>query len=405
MSVLMGLLAASALAQDAEDILAMEDKAGVELSGFADVGFLRPFYAPGSGWDVALARTESFLVGNLNVYLRARLDDRWHSMIETRYTHLPNGVGTLDASSLTLVRQDTRVEDYTDAGRRTLTLGGIEVERAWLEYSGSDAFNLRMGQFLTPYGIWNVDHGSPAIVAILRPYVVGEALIPERQTGFQLHGKAYPGNATAGYHLTVSNGRGPSSATVDLDHNKAVGGRLWVEDGRGIARAGVSGYGGRYTNTAPRLEAVTADSLDIAVDIAEQYDELGVGTDVRVASKGWLLQGELIANQRAYTDAGRPPIDSFDPTATGLAADRVAWGMYTLFGHRLPFGLMPYLLVEYRVDGRAGISNSSITRPGLNYTPIPQVALKLEAAYVRFYADGPFTEDIVFLQSQAAWAF
>jgi hypothetical protein len=67
-----------------------------------------------------------------------------------------------------------------------LQWGGVEIERAWLEYSAHPLFTIRGGQWLTPYGIWIVDHGSPVIIGVRRPFVVGEALIPERQTGVQI---------------------------------------------------------------------------------------------------------------------------------------------------------------------------------------------------------------------------
>lgn len=120
------------------------------------------------------------------------------------FTYLPNGATDLATNVVT----STVVPDYTNLAGQ-FKWGGIELERVYLEWSMTPWLTLRAGQFLTPYGIWNVDHGSPTIIPVTQPHVIVQALFPERQTGLELRGQLpLSANHTIDYHLTLSNGIG-----------------------------------------------------------------------------------------------------------------------------------------------------------------------------------------------------
>jgi len=68
---------------------------------------------------------------------------------------------------------------------------GIALPRVHADISISDELNVRVGKFVTPAGIWNVDHGSPAILTVRQPYQTWFLpIFPESQTGAQVFGKA-----------------------------------------------------------------------------------------------------------------------------------------------------------------------------------------------------------------------
>ena len=180
-------------------------EAPLELFGFADVGYSKPFWSEeslyaGSGLDAR----PYFHVGNLNVYVAKTLATRWRFLSEFRFTFAPNGA---PSASTVNGMVDTSVPDPADVSR-PFRYGSIEIERAQIEYELHSLFAVAAGLWLTPYGIWNIDHGSPTVIAIRRPYIVGEQLFPERQAGIQLRGSWHTGSYRLQYHLTASNGRG-----------------------------------------------------------------------------------------------------------------------------------------------------------------------------------------------------
>lgn len=86
---------------------------------------------------------------------------------------------------------------------------GISIPRIHADLLLSDLFALRIGKWITPSGIWNVDHGSPIILTINQPNQTAfMPIFPESQTGVQAFGRTSVGDNDYSYNAWVSTGRG-----------------------------------------------------------------------------------------------------------------------------------------------------------------------------------------------------
>jgi hypothetical protein len=391
-------------------LTAVEQTTGLALYGFADVGFYKYFLPAGNLLRTRVNEDGAFTVGNLNTYLSGELGNGFRSLIEVRFTYLPNCSRTITNGNLQ--RVGTETADYTGAGRPRNT-GSIFIERAYIEYSASSALNLRVGSWLTPYGLWNEDHGSPTIIPVGRPYMIWLELMPERQTGLLASGSFYASESvTLGYQVGLSNGRGPIADYGDMDENKALTLRLQLHHhGDGALDLGAFGYGGRSTDVE---ESIVTTDTRVLVDeqIREQYDEIAWGFDARYVLGGLHLQSELIVHERAYTARGRPL-----RLGTQYQPDERRFGGYVLGGYRFDWlGLMPYATVDYF----SYLNNDELTRPptrdvitdysiGLNSRPTTNVTLKLEGKIGFFFVDNAkgsaFENPLPAVEAQIAWAF
>jgi len=137
------------------------DEVTFSLYGFADFSYVTQIgkkVITGSPYP-------TFMVGNLNVYFSTEFERRWRSLAEVRFLYAPNGSWLADNQFETnsSPRGDTSFLDGSDLNH-PMRWGGIAIQRIWLEYKFDSYLTLRAGQWLTPYGIWNVDHGSPTII-------------------------------------------------------------------------------------------------------------------------------------------------------------------------------------------------------------------------------------------------
>lgn len=389
-----------------EEALPSPDRPSVDLYGFVDFTYTKNLDRSDVPYD-KFPHFGSFAVGNVNLYAASQLSRNWRSLLEVRFLYLPHGADGAFSANGSVSRADNSVPDYNDV-QRPLRWGGIEIERVFLEYQATEWLAVQMGQWLTPYGIWNIDHGSPTVIPVRRPFVIGESLFPERQTGIEAHGAFLTGASTVGYHLSLSNGKGPVDEYLDLDDNSALGGRLfWRSTALGTFTLGASTFYGKYTDRskayAPK-PGVTPTQLEILDPITVQYDELAFGADARWEYDGFLAQAEAIVNQRNYVDPYRR-IDG-----GGVVADELNIGGYALMGYRTRWlGIMPYTMAEYYNFALNTLLPPAVTTTtGLNIQPQPSVVFKLQYQYTQL-GDTSRREalrgTLHQLDAQAAWAF
>jgi hypothetical protein len=105
----------------------------------------------------------------------------------------------------------------------------VEVERAYLEVTATDAVRLRVGRFLTPVGQWNEIHAAPLTWTAGRPLTTYRAFA-KSTTGAMLAGQLALGPRDAGYAVWAApfgadaEGEGEESAFL-----RAAGGRVAFE--------------------------------------------------------------------------------------------------------------------------------------------------------------------------------
>lgn len=390
-----------------------EQQRKLDLYGFADFTYQRLLIDKDNVWNRTYPSVNSFAVGNFNLYMSSNLGDSWRAFAEVRFLYLPNGATTTDPATGNALRTDTTVLDYAGF-EQPIRWGGIRIERIYIEHEFNGLLKLQAGQFLTPYGIWNVDHGSPTIIGIKKPFVVSDQLFPEQQTGLQLYGSDYFDPVEVGYHLYISNGRGPVQYQ-DFDDDKAFGGRIYGKtDAVGTLTVGASFYRGGYYDRSARYvtkNVGTGVSVDQEYTTTAKYQELSLGADVKWEYKSWLAQGEVIMNEAKYDSDGgaRPRVQVVNPPQ-GFQPDYRRWGAYGLIGYRLPWlPLMPYAIVQHAyAPNTPNVPPATAYQIGVNLRPTAAVVVKLEYTDWRFHAAGAAgfgNYPLRILASQIAWAF
>jgi hypothetical protein len=372
----------SSLGLDANGDGGFDDK--LNIYGFADFSWQYEDFVKGTPYA---PNTNTFALGNLNLYVAKNLTPQWRTLAEVRFMYAPdaspNGDGTTSV---------TTASDVTNFNR-SITWGTISIERAYVEYDATSWLTIRAGHWLTPYGIWNTDHGSPVIIGAYRPYIIGEELIPEHQTGIDLFGAKMVGDYKLGYHATISNGRSQTEIVQATDRRPAFGGRIELEaPWDGTFKLGASGYIGRYTS------AVISTTVP-----NEQYDERGLAADVQWDHGGLHLQAEVLDRHRAWTAGHR--------TVTLVGApepDGSDFGAYVLGGYRFHalWNVMPFAYYEnFRPLDPGELGNINDVNAGLNFRPTSTVVLKLQGAYAVGSSAGLIQSNVFVATTQVAWVF
>jgi hypothetical protein len=404
------LIASLSQGDSAGDANATLEERPLQIYGFADVGFRHTIVDDDSPWLVLLNRHPSFFVGNANVYFDKQLHEKWRALMEVRFTYLNHGARRVTFRNEEIERTMSRESDYTDF-QRDKNIGGVIPEQIWIDYAPVPLVKIRVGQWLSPYGIWNVDHGSPVIIGVNRPFIIGSQLIPEKQVGLLASGGSLiAGPVEWSYALGLSNGRTTVTQFEDLDSNKAITGRLALSiSALGALDVGTTAYAGRHTESS-EVMANGPNGIETSERISLQYDEVTYAFDLKWIWEGLHVQSEWLVFQRRFTEEGR-----IGAAAGGLLPDRLKWGGYGLIGYRLPwFPLMPYFKGEVSPDNTAetlGIPDKvALFTGGLNYRPIPRVVLKAEFTHAYFTEtegdDTGFTKaPLNFFDAQIAWAF
>ncbi|MCC6752245.1 MAG: hypothetical protein IT371_31645 [Deltaproteobacteria bacterium] len=355
------------------------------IYGFFDVSFHKTWLPSDYVYRAFTEEDPMFVFGNLNIYFDFKPIPDWRFLAEVRF--LLNPIGDTFAYESAILgtqfeRAHTRTRDPS-AFNQNIDLGGILIERAQVEWSRIEWFNVTAGLFLTPYGLWNIDHGSPARVAANAPIIYNSlfSAMPERQLGLKLSGRIPVPGVELRYVATVSNGRGPANTLKDTDVDKAFGGRLeFSKSGKGWRlKLGASGYTGLYTDFKEVLQVLPTPELQRKTTV--RYRETAVAGDLSLELGPVTFVSEAMANWRKYEDNLRPSI-LIGPGRGGLAADRAAWGWYGTLIYQLPIQRANLRLFSgvYFVDfnDTVAFDNLFVVSSGVNWRIGGAVSVKVQ---------------------------
>lgn len=317
-------------------------------------------------------------------------------------------------ASLPSVLQSIRQGTY-QASQRSSERRAPSVERAYFDVSFSDQLNLRAGKFITPAGIWNVDHGSPVVLTVRQPIQTTlTPIFPESQTGVMVSGRYFLGDHDLDYAVYGTTGRDGASNDITASFNNSTddlsdlsaGGHLGIRlDYLDGIRLGTSGMMGKvrekYQVVTPVLDAeeiatilTTSTSqseimsglaalspmeLEFSDEYVTNLMEYVGGLDAKVDVAGFTTQGELNYRYRSNRDG------------TGYSSE--TWGMYGLLAYKLPLStnvsLTPYTMAERVVFRNNGgdlgpVKGFNTYIGGLNFGLFTNVRIKTEVDYFQF---------------------
>lgn len=321
-----------------------------EVHGFIDMGLAKAITNAPEGFPTTAA---TFVLGNVNLYFTFHPSDHWSALTEVRFTNDPNG---------------TAFDPANGIGDDKMRWGSTVLERAYIQYDHSRELGLRVGEFLTPFGIWNVDHGSPTVIPIVRPESITQELFPTHQLGVDVYGERtglLPDRWTVGYHAYVSNGRTPGA--VDLTDDKMIGGRLTASTTRPYRMTfGISAMYGTYSEHA---------TPEVA------YTEFGYSADASLDANAWRLRAELTMRDIDYE-----PGKHLQLAAGEFAPSERTLDGYLLAAYRIPATRFePFVYTEaFRVPDDAG-DLQLIGSVGITTFFTPSIQLKLQALHARFF--------------------
>jgi hypothetical protein len=323
------------------------DRQVLRLYGFAEAGLQRMMPRSTSALNLIMPSTEStFVLGNLNIYIDAQPSDSWSALIETRLTNEPNGLlGTCSTVGPCLPQSTFGYETSSPVGWSPIRWGSIIIERAYLQWRYADLLQVRVGRFLNPFGIWNIDHGSPTLISLMVPNFQVNELIPIHLTGIELLGATAFGDWTAGYHAHASNGR--TSGQQDFTDDKMIGARLYLRRTYPLRWGiGLSGLTGRNVDQVRVVESLLPYRVGRQQTVS--YRESTGGLDLSMDAGPLRLRYEFAIRRVDYTPGKR---DTHYDVPNAFNANRLEWNTYLLAAYQLPWlGLEPFIYVEvYRV--------------------------------------------------------
>lgn len=336
------------------EVTSVSERGLLKVYGFTDFGLDKWFMSRNGAGLIRPTDATTFVFGNLNLYFDVTPMERIRTLIEVRLTLAPHGEEIQLGPPLgdSYQRIDTTTFDFASpSSQAQLRMSGLFIERAVSEYAFSELFNLRWGLFLNPFGIWNLDHGSPTLIGLTLPTFIAAQMIPARLLGVHAFGSYIAGGHELAYALHVSNGRSPLD--FDLTEDKAVGARLHYSYDWHFARLvlGSSGYWGTYVdkqkaiNPSAAADASFANDELFTLEHTIDFNEQVLGFDAALDVGPLRVRSEAVFRWIEYNGDKSERISTPDGSVQYLP-NRLEWSAYALAAYRTPIRLEPYVQVE-----------------------------------------------------------
>jgi len=282
--------------------------------------------------------------------------------------------------------------------------GEVELEQFWLQKTFSRALNLRAGHIVVPFGLTNAHHEPLHFFTVYRPE--GESTILPctwHQTGVSLFGRigkwSYNAEFLAGldiFHFYGANWiQNGTHSPYEFEPANKYGGFLRIDnysiDG---LRLGASGYYGKAMHNSVPHDMETGTNKDIKGNVY-----LG-SFDFTFNKYNWVVRGNV--DYGYVSDAGRinainrpgNPSNGITPYETGKGSSFGSHAIATMIeaGYDVfsqieklradnqklyVFGHFEYY-DSYIHSTTRKYYNKRIWAGGINYYPIPQIAVKAE---------------------------
>ncbi len=357
----------------------------------------------------------TFFSSGINLYAKSEMTRTLSALVETRLTYSPNGYASdwpaqINVGATTIQSQGSsnRIDTSTRGPYSQLQYrqDGLLIERAYMEWKPVDWFGARVGRFLTPFGIWNEDHGSPVLIGVDYPQFMNFNIVPIWQLGAEVFGSfELTDDLRLEYALTVANSRGPEDEYKDLTNMKALGARvkLVYNPEPLLFRIGGYAYYNHYRDTQDniQIQLTPALTLDPAYSpsfgsVATQnsaYDETVITGDVEIRVRRLRIIAEFARQTVLY--AMPTQVDSQDKLLKGVPFNMAIYdpshyglGGYVMAAYEIPFHtapldftVMPYAGYDYVAPSTTvPVRNNVQIRGGLNVKPSPYVTLKCEVS-------------------------
>ena len=289
----------------------------MEISGYADTEYI---ITDKSTDD------DGVRVHHLNFHFMKQLDKKWKMFSEIEFEDGP------------------KIGEEDSGGNIENKEGLIFVEIFTIDYAHDQALNMRFGRYLTPGGIWNVDHYPPFVSTQERPQHIRK-IFPQVLDGLQVHGTTDLGGAVTDYILYVGNGSG-NTGHGDGNANKAYGGRLRFKLPADV-ELGLSGMRERNNSGVA---------------------ETAIGFDLKYRWKKLRLQAE-------YANGAYKPLSGVDYHRVGYYGQAIyGIGKWDLI----------YRYDWYDADGSVLDGDKVVNSFALNYRFTPSVVGKVETHFNEF---------------------